>query len=138
MTRKPLHRAAAALLAGIFVLVGAADVYGFHRCPHHDPGSAPADDRPAAHSDRAAGAYGWVGSHDARDDAGEHRTEDGPCTCVGTCHGSATAPLAAAVPATDFVTPPLGFARTALSGTAAASGPVAYLLPYPTGPPLLS
>lgn len=125
------RRMAAAALAGIFLLAGSADVYGLHHCPHHQHG--PAHETPAP-----AGASAAEAGQDRADtgDAPHHGHDDeAPCTCVGSCHGSASAPVVAKGPATD-VEP----VATTWRGTPEPEGvlpdaPTPYLTPYPTGPP---
>lgn len=125
------ERLAAALLAGTFVLAGSADVYGLHHCPHHGHGPVPEAPSPAGPSQAEAG-------HE-RPDAGDasHRghEEDGPCTCVGSCHASASAPLVPTGPGAEGepVASAPGLAPEADDVLPAAPAP--YLTPYPTGPP---
>lgn len=65
------RRTAAALLAAAFLLGGGASPTPGHTCPHHQP-----DER--ARVDATAPAS---------------PAPDAPYTCVGTCHGTAAAPL---------------------------------------------
>lgn len=129
MTRSISLRLTCLLLAGAFLVAGPADVYGLLPCPHHDHRPAPSstpDDPATGHT-----------AHDAHGDRGDH-DEDAPCTCVGSCHVSAGAPLATAPPAGETW---LGSTRAGAVGPAEAvlpAGPPPFLTPYPTGPPLRS
>lgn len=126
------QRLTAALLAGMFVLAGSADVYGLHRCPHHGHGPVPEAPAPAGFS-QAEGSHERAGTGHA-----PHRDheEPGPCTCVGTCHGSASVPVVATAPAADAEPGAATWMRTPASDEFLPSGPTPYLIPYPTGPPL--
>ena len=121
--RSTLARLIALLALAAFFAGASGDVYGYHDCPHHSLPSAQAAD--VAHSHDAGGA-GPAAPH------GEH---SGPCTCVGTCHATASAPVLATVapyaplPRADIVV---------ASPVAAVASPrkiVGRLLPYPNGPP---
>lgn len=130
MTPSIRKRVAAVILAGAFVLAGSADVYGLHHCPHHDhrpvSGSSPAG--PAhAEADRE-------GPHADHAPARDH--EDGPpCTCVGSCHASASAPLLSAGPAVEAEPAAAAPSATAGARDVLPAAPAPYLTPYPTGPP---
>lgn len=132
MNRSLLQRTTAALLAGIFLLAGTADVYGLHDCPHHDHGGGDA---------AVQAAEATPPGHDAHVTSGqpEHEPPAGaPCTCVGTCHGSAAAPVVAQgpeSPATDLVRAERRL--TAPTRPAPSTDPTAFLIPYPNGPPLI-
>lgn len=116
----------AAALSLVFLGGSAGEVYGLHDCPHHHsdpvappaPSSGEATDRPAPES------------------APLQPASDGPCTCIGTCHGGATAPATALGQPTPAV--PAGQARRLARGALPEAAPprdVTLLLPYPTGPP---
>lgn len=129
MKRSLLQRTTAGLLAGIFLLAGTADVYGLHSCPHHDHGDAapPAADAPAA--DHRA--------HVTPGSPGQEAPAGAPCTCVGSCHGSAATPVVSGGP--DNPTSDLLSAIRPLAAPAhptPGTDPTAFLVPYPNGPPL--
>lgn len=125
----------AAFLAALFLGAGAADVYGFHECPHHDsmdigPEAAHAaagTSAPAAAVDRPADA----------DDDGEEHSHDF-CTCVDTCHAGAASP----VPSVGAVTPTPDSIGTVVFHGIRTHAPRAalspYLLPFANAPPLPS
>jgi hypothetical protein len=128
MRRSIVQRAAAALLAGFFLLAGTADVYGLHSCPHHDHGGA----------ETAAEAGPVTAGHDlllAADDHDGDPATDGPCTCVGSCHGGAAAPVPGVAPLTSV--PVATTRRDLLPKTTEnrARDRPAYLLPFPNAPP---
>lgn len=130
MRRSILQRATAGLLAGIFLLAGSADVYGLHRCPHH--GHHGGSDAPA----QAAEVPAPDVVHFTSGPADDERPTGGPCTCVGSCHGSASTPVVAAAPAgpaSDLLRADLRLAAAAHD--APAADPTAFLVPYPNGPP---
>lgn len=132
MHRSIGQRLTSGLLAGIFLLAGMADVYGLHRCPHHHRGrdSVQAVQTPGPHHAAVT---------PPSDGSGEDPGPDGgPCTCVGSCHGSAATPVVARAPrapSTDLLAARRLLAPPEL-GAPATSAP-AYLVPYPTGPPLI-
>ncbi len=70
---RPLRRIGALLLACGFLLAGGGGATPIHACPHHQP-------------DRQT------------DTRARQPAPDAPCTCVGTCHGTATVPAPAAGP----------------------------------------
>lgn len=116
----------AVLLGTLFVFGVGSETYGWHDCPHHHrdaPPSTAADPAPGPHP---------VAQN--ADDLPSPST--GPCTCVGSCHAGATAPLPSIVtPAPDLE----AAARAAVAPR--PSGFIAhrvhpYFLPYPNGPPL--
>lgn len=125
------HRLAATVLAGIFILAGSADVYGLHHCPHHDHGHPPEAPSPVGPAQAEAG-------HE-RADAGhaphQGHEDDGPCTCVGNCHGSASTALAPTGPGAEMEPVATTWVGGATSDDVLPSGPIPYLTPYPTGPP---
>lgn len=130
MRRSIVQRAAAALLAGFFLLAGTADVYGLHSCPHHDHGGA----------ETAAEAGPVTAGHDlllAADDHDGDPATDGPCTCVGSCHGSAATPAVAEAPTSPAADLLRADRCLQAQGHPAPPGdPTAFLLPLPNGPPL--
>lgn len=132
MRRSIVQRLTATLLAGVFVLAGSADVYGLHDCPHHDHGPVPEAPAPAGPS-RAE-----VGHERAETDHAPHRDheEPGPCTCVGSCHGSASVPVVATGPSTHVQPIATTWVFTPELDDVLPSAPTPYLTPYPTGPPL--
>lgn len=124
-------RAVVSALLGLAFAAGlAGEAYGAHDCPHHD-----ADGR------RAAAAHGQGGGDTsglADRSAAEPPLEApprGPCTCVGSCHATATALHAASPPVL-----PAAVEADLPSGVPVAEGRVprleAYLLPFANGPPL--
>lgn len=128
----PGRRLVAGLLAGLFLLAGAADVYGLHRCPHHEPAGGP-----EAPSEQllCASPPPLPHLHPATDGAPEE--DAGPCTCVGSCHGSATTPAVSDRPTPLAERPALAARRVAPPlEDAPSTDPSAHLVPYPNGPPL--
>lgn len=121
------HRKPAAALLVLTFLVG---LRGEAYLPHAAHGGA--GDHGAVHS-LALASIGTGESGPAT--SSPHHGDPGPCTCIGTCHGAAAAPL-----------PALGFDGASLPAEAAGGepGPPAtrglrsaspYLLPYANGPP---
>lgn len=131
MKHSLLQRTTAGLLAGIFLLAGTADVYGLHDCPHHEHGgdeTARTADAPSTHQ----GAHATSGTSDRDEPTGV------PCTCVGSCHGSAATPVVSGGP--ESPTTDLPSAVRSLAAPAhptPGTDPTSYLLPYPNGPPLI-
>lgn len=134
MRRSAGARATAGLLAGVFLLAGAADVYGLHRCSHHDRTDPVADVAHAAAETAAPGRPVLAPASDP-EDAGEHPS-DGFCTCVGACHAGAASPT----PGSGTASPVSGRVGTvALHGSGADAPRAArseYLLPFANAPPL--
>lgn len=144
MTDRSLIRRLVPLTALVALLLGSSgDVYGYHECPHHSVPAAPAaHDRGAPEHETDAHGADTHGPHaDGPPSHGEdappsHGEGSGPCTCLGMCSLSATAPQPSASPA-DLL-PGAADARTR-SVPAASAEPtrqlVGLLLPYPNGPP---
>lgn len=131
MKRSLLQRTTAGLLAGIFLLAGTADVYGLHSCPHHDHGG---DD--AAHAADAPSTE--LRHHVAPAPSDQEQPDGAPCTCVGSCHGSAATPVVSGGPEspdTDLL--PAARSLAAPAHPTPATDPTDFLAPYPNGPPLL-
>lgn len=154
MRRGTAHTLPALLCLATFVAAGAGDVYGLHRCAHHDAAADPpvpaghADERDASddghpvpsrhahpgHVATGAAQTGPVGvDHGQHDRHGEH----GPCTCVGDCHAGAATPVALRPQSSEVVTPgPLRSAGITTGDEPFARIAVPYLLHQPNAPPL--
>lgn len=145
MNQRPLTRLVGAIVALTFVAGLGADVYGLHQCPHHDHSGefgvvpdqgevagAVAGTRPAPSADPGDHA---VGPPAAPEDGPE---PEGPCTCVGACHASASTPVVAVPP----VAVPAAGAATRLSffqpERQLPPNDSPYLLPFANAPPRLS
>ena len=76
--------------AALFLAAGTADAFGAHGCAHHDTLFGH-----ASHSRSEAGGAGHdapMGESHAM--PGQHDdTSEGPCTCVGNCHGGSATPV---------------------------------------------
>lgn len=132
MRPSPTQRLAAALVAGTFVLAGSADVYGLHHCPHHDQRPAPEAPVPSGTSlVEAAGE-----TTDAGHAPHQGHEDDGPCTCVGSCHASASAPVLTTGPGAEVDPAADTWVSDAEADEFLRAAPTPYLTPYPTGPPL--
>lgn len=134
MRRSAGVRATAGLLAGVFLLAGAADVYGLHRCSHHDR-TDPVTEVAHAAAETAAPGRPVLAPASDPENAGEHPS-DGFCTCVGACHAGAASPS----PAAGASTPASGRVGSVAFNRLEAEAPRAsrsdYLLPFANAPPL--
>lgn len=122
MGRSVAAKTAAAVLALLFLGSHATEAYGLHDCPRHH---GPAPDSTAPEVAVTAGP-----------DPGAGNADSSVCTCVGSCHGGAAVPMPAHAAPTGLWLPPAGVSvvRTAVGTLPLARS--AYLLPFPTGPPL--
>lgn len=129
-------RTAVSLFLGLALAAGpVAEVHGFHDCPHH-----------GAHGDGSGGHAGHAGpaahGHGHRPAPGPHASgpleapPEGPCTCIGSCHGVPTAPGLATVPSVP-VAPTVSSRLVARPPDDRARSPGAYLLPFANAPPVL-
>lgn len=119
MTTNVLRRGLAFALVALFVAGTAAEAAALHECPHHHGGSSSAG-HGHGHGD-PAGSPG---------DA----APEGACTCIGTCHGSASVALpVGGADATVGLGDVSHGSSMSIASLDIASCP--YLLPYPTGPP---
>jgi hypothetical protein len=92
--RRPAARQAGVLLLALsFLLVASGEVLGAHHCAHHQGEHAAS----GAHADAPpdGGHDGHQGAHPPAQSV-PHDHDPAPCTCIGTCHGSAATPLPAA------------------------------------------
>lgn len=114
-----------------FLLVaGAEEALGYHRCPHHEAVPGEHGPLPAHSAHRAHGS--------TEHQSGTHRgsAPEAPCTCIGTCHTTAAAPLAAFA-ATEILFVIRGANPFAPNKTAdPLSNPLAYLFPHANAPPI--
>lgn len=113
------------MLALAFVGAQAAEVYGAHPCPRH-------------HHDTGVEAVVGGGSSDHVTPAGDRTDPDtgpGVCTCIGSCHGGATAPVPSEGVAGAFVPAPDPEAAARVVERPSADERGAYFLPFPNGPP---
>ena len=117
----PFLRASGALLSLLLLLVQLADGTGVHKCPAHDGMGGPVV---------AMSHHGTMQHHTGVPAEHQH---NGPCTCLGACHGASFA-LAAADGTPRLATDPRHTAVVDLPvGTAPASR--LRLLPFANGPP---
>lgn len=119
MTTNVLRRGLAFALVALFVAGTAAEAAGLHECPHHHAASSSAG-HGHGHGD-AAGSHG---------DA----APEGACTCIGTCHGSASVALPVSVDHASIDV--AGLARDLSPATASPdleTNP--YFHPFAHGPP---
>lgn len=120
--RRPVATPAISLLLALLFLGGhAVEAYGAHDCErHHGPPPDPT-----------------ASSHVVAQDSGEDTGGDGlrTCTCVGSCHGGAAAPVPGVAPLTSV--PVATTRRDLLPKTTEnrARDRPAYLLPFPNAPP---
>lgn len=156
MTPRTLPFRIHALLALAVLAIGlGSQAWGYHGCANHAEGAGghggahtaidadrhtPAHGHtahaPARHPVGRAHALGAPGpAHDAHPEP-SRSAGHGPCTCLGTCHGSAPATtLAPAMP----VAPAAVVVRQPQVRAADTRAPVtrpAFLIPYSTSPPL--
>jgi hypothetical protein len=140
MSRSPVRRAGAALLA-LFFLLAVGEPLALHACPMHDgvavasstsAGGAHADMPADAHAAHAADTAAAVpAGHPSGDDEGHQ------CSCLGHCAAASGAALAAAqavrwpVLVARRAEPPAREYRIALPSAD-------YLLPFANGPPHLA
>ncbi|HSH45619.1 MAG TPA: hypothetical protein VK966_07170 [Longimicrobiales bacterium] len=129
-----VRRTGLGVLALSFTLVGSGDVTGQHHCAHHSSMAAPA----VADGGQASGhvpsdAHGRHAADTGGHQEGGH--DAGPCTCIGTCHGSAATPL----PPPAALSPLHIAGALHLGGLVPVGSPAVqrlpYVLPFPNGPP---
>lgn len=143
--RRTSLRVSALLLTVLFLATAARDALGVGGCPHHDgtlTGALHAPDAFAhiGHSPGAAAHHPAVhavaGSDTSLREGGTPADHGDVCTCIGTCHLAASAPLpGASIVAWQPVEPATAEVATPESRLA-LPGPAPFLLPYATAPPL--
>lgn len=124
------RRASTGLLAFAFLLIASGQALGRYHCPHHDGAVAASAD---GHSSEA-GEHGDHAGPTSAPDTHHPGDESSPCRCIGTCHGSAAAPLPGAV----VWLASSGPVRSVESERPHRSRLVAlvpHVLPFPNGPP---
>lgn len=108
MRRTLPERALASLAATTFLFAASGHAFALHACPHHDAPAPAGLDRGVhggghLHAHETEGATSHLGPSSAvgpgeaggnPDHHGESSEGDGPCTCVGSCHSTATATAA--------------------------------------------
>ena len=126
-----LPRLPALLLAVHFLLAaGAGEAFGYHPCPHHEA-------VPGKHGPLSAHAGHHVhGSNEHQPGTHGDPEQEAPCTCIGTCHGTAAAPFPA-IAETEIRFVVRGESPPAPDKTAGTlSNPLAYLFPHANAPPI--
>ena len=121
--RTPAFRMHALLALAVLALGLGSQAWGYHGCANH------AESADVHAPDASAHAHAQLPTHS--EDAGH-----GPCTCLGTCHGSAAAttlpPMAPVAPVAVVLRQP----RVQATDTRAPVVRPAFLIPYSTAPPL--
>lgn len=116
---RSLHGAIAGILIALFLAGSMGEAARLHECPHHHA-TADAGHRPGSHGDPSP--------------VHEDDVAKGACTCIGTCHGTASIGLPAGTTMAAIV--PVWVAPMAGQSTASRDvQSTPYLLPYATGPP---
>ena len=130
MRRTLYQRVTAILMALVFLLSGAGELFGAHVCPQHDPIVYQAthgedDGQAAAHR-----------HHEHPASSGESQDGHEHCTCLGVCPTSAPAGVPAEVSLTVAET--LDWVPVAPAATVEVVLPafIPYFLPYAQAPPL--
>lgn len=129
-----------------FLWATAADANGLHNCPHHDalPGRHADSDlhAEAASHDGSAPTPGRGRGYALTTDGsphgssgGEHDEQQGPCTCIGICHGGTAAPLPVVAVAPADIVGPIGALAPAPDRAGLRVQQLPYVLPYANGPP---
>jgi hypothetical protein len=131
--RRPAARQAGVLLLALsFLLVASGEVLGAHHCAHHQGEHAAS----GAHADAPpdGGHDGHQGAHPPAQSV-PHDHDPAPCTCIGTCHGSAATPLPPSVQLS--VAPAAGAVGAAHlpQGESRAVRLLPHVLPFANGPP---
>lgn len=133
-TRTLPGRSVALVLALLlFLLAGAGEASILHECAHHDMPAA----GHAAAGHVAAGEAG-AGPHQERHTgSADSPADDAPCTCIGTCHASAAAPVAVAGgPSLVAAAPPAAPAAPLVAAPILRSLFRLYPHVYPNPPPV--
>lgn len=129
MRRSLTTRLTSLALLLVFIGVGTTEAYAVRECPHHDPaGSLAADDHRAPHD--------VVRVPEEGDRRPAHDSTQPPCSCVGTCHASADAPLGSTAPVRVHLADRIAVQAPPAPSISPLPDAPAYLLPYPNGPPL--
>lgn len=135
MRRGTPSRLTSLFLLLAFLGVGTAEAFAVRECPHHElPTDSVAANAASSHDVEPRSTS--VSTTADEDAGGEPADTDHPCSCVGTCHAAADAPLGSYEPAARGLGDGTALhAPSALAASPLAPSP-AYLLPYPNGPPL--
>lgn len=120
--RRPVAAPAISLVLALLFLGGhAVEAYGAHDCErHHGPPPDPT-----------------ASSHAVAQDSGQDTGGDGlrTCTCIGSCHGGAAAPMPGAAPPTSMSVAATHRDLQWKTTEGRARDRRAYLLPFPNAPP---
>lgn len=133
MSRTLPHRIVSACLAAMFLVAVEGGANGYHYRLHH--GARAAEPSPSAAHARGSpgtGSHG-AGHHDAP--APEDPGHNGPCTCVGSCHGSAATPLAGTAPDVRHTIALPQSVSTSTATLEVLPKLLPYVLPYANAPP---
>lgn len=148
MTRAVPHRILSAWLAATFLVAVEGGAFGYHQRLHYGTSAA----GPAPSSANTPGGDVATGPHHAARDrhgeasrsdrAGQHHSpaskdpaHNGPCTCVGSCHGSAAIPLAGTPAGISHALSSAEFFSLSMGRDDVLPKLLPYVLPYANGPP---
>lgn len=128
------RRTGTLMLALSFLLLASGELLGLHHCAHHHQGAEGSGHHeevphttlggePESHRAMAAGEDSEAG----------HGEDSLPCTCMGSCHGSAAVPAPPAAPTTPFALTASAVDQQPSESRAVRLLP--HVLPFPNGPP---
>jgi hypothetical protein len=142
----PLTRWLAAVLAVALPAATAPGAVTGHACAHHEgvgvsESSHVEAGRTAVGAEDPGGPHAHHAALSADDEPaapGHHSSGSGPCTCVGTCQGSAAAPPPDAAPGVSTPAPGHATSPAPYDVRTARATALPFLLPFANAPPSLA